>query len=92
MTTIPNNSTGRAIVWMLVALSWDFSLLAVASRELTTDMGVVEILFWRSLLGFSIIVALLARADVLNRQGLQPRLASWHLLRNAPHFAASAPG
>ena len=71
---------------MLVALSC-FSLLAVASRELTADMGVVEILFWRSLLGFSIIVALLARADVLNRQGLQPRLAGWHLLRNAPHFA-----
>ena len=35
---------------MLVALSC-FSLLAVASRELTAVMGTVEILFWRSLLG-----------------------------------------
>ena len=86
MTTIPNTSTGRAIVWMLVALSC-FSLLAVASRELTADMGAVEILFWRSLLGFTAIVALLAHTDVLNRQGLQPQLVGWHLLRNVPHFA-----
>ena len=71
---------------MLVALSC-FSLLAVASRELTVGMGTVEILFWRSLLGFIIIVVLLARADVLNRQGLQPQLVGWHLLRNVPHFA-----
>jgi drug/metabolite transporter (DMT)-like permease len=86
MTRIPNTSTGRAIGWMLVALSC-FSLLAVASRELTVGMGTVEILFWRSLLGFIIIVVLLARADVLTRQGLQPQLVGWHLLRNVPHFA-----
>jgi hypothetical protein len=69
MTTITNTHTGRAIAWMLVALSC-FSLLAVASRELTAVMDTMEILFWRSLLGCIIVVALLARAGVLNRQGL----------------------
>tara|TARA_R110001599_G_scaffold353826_1_gene599247 strand:+ start:20088 stop:20999 length:912 start_codon:yes stop_codon:yes gene_type:complete len=86
MNKAPNTSIGRAISWMLVALSC-FSLLAIASRELTAVMGTVEILFWRSLLGCAIVVVLLARAGVLNWQGLQPQLAGWHLLRNAPHFA-----
>jgi drug/metabolite transporter (DMT)-like permease len=86
MTKTANTSTGRAIFWMLVALSC-FSLLAVASRELTAVMGTVEILFWRSLLGCVMVVALLARAGVLNRQGLQPQLVGWHVLRNVPHFA-----
>tara|TARA_R110001592_G_scaffold363396_2_gene687759 strand:- start:189378 stop:190289 length:912 start_codon:yes stop_codon:yes gene_type:complete len=86
MSRASNASIGRAISWMLVALSC-FSLLAVASRELTAVMGTVEILFWRSLLGCAIVVVLLARAGVLNWQGLQPHLTGWHLLRNAPHFA-----
>jgi drug/metabolite transporter (DMT)-like permease len=85
MATITNTSTGSAIAWMLVALSC-FSLLAVASRELTAVMGTVEILFWRSLLGSIIVVVILARAGVLNRQGLQPQLVGWHVLRNVTHF------
>ena len=83
---MPSTSTGRAIAWMLLALSC-FSLLAVASKELTAVMDTVEILFWRSLLGCSIVVVLLARTGVLNRQGLQPQLIGWHALRNVTHFA-----
>jgi len=86
MTKVPHTFPGRAIAWMLVALSC-FSLLAVASRELTAGMGTVEILFWRSLLGCIIVAVLLARAGALNRQGLQPQLAGWHFLRNVTHFA-----
>ncbi len=86
MSGTPDAHTGRAIAWMLVALSC-FSLLAVASRELTAVMGTVEILFWRSLLGCLFILILLAHAGALNREGLQPRLAGWHALRNIPHFA-----
>ena len=85
MTTTTNTSTGSAIAWMLVALSC-FSLLAVASRELTAVMGTLEILFWRSLLGLIIVVVILARAGVLNRRGLQPQLVGWHVLRNVTHF------
>ena len=86
MTTTHNTHTGRAIAWMLLALSC-FSLLAVASRELTASMTAVEILFWRSLLGCIIVVLLLARSGALNRHGLQPQLLGWHVLRNATHFA-----
>jgi drug/metabolite transporter (DMT)-like permease len=86
MTTTSNSSTGRAIAWMLVALSC-FCLLAIASRELTAMMGTVEILFWRSLLGFAIVVAVLARIGMLNTSGLQPQLVGWHALRNVTHFA-----
>ena len=86
MTTAHNSSTGAAIAWMLVALSC-FCLLAIASRELTAMMGTVEILFWRSLFGFAIVVAVLARIGMLNRRGLQPQLVGWHALRNITHFA-----
>ncbi len=70
---------------MLLALSC-FSLLAVASRELTASMATVEILLWRSLLGFGIVTVFLARGGVLNAQGLQPQLIGWHALRNVTHF------
>jgi len=70
---------------MLLALSC-FSLLAVASRELTAALSTLEILFWRSLLGGVIVTAILARAGILDRAGLQPQLIGWHALRNVTHF------
>jgi drug/metabolite transporter (DMT)-like permease len=85
MSASRNTSPGLAIAWMLVALSC-FSLLAVASRELTAAITTLEILFWRSLLGCVIVTAFLARAGTLNRQGLQLQLLGWHALRNVTHF------
>lgn len=85
MTASRTTSTGLAIAWMLLALSC-FSLLAVASRELTAALSTLEILFWRSLLGCVIVTAILARAGILDRQGLQPQLIGWHALRNVTHF------
>jgi hypothetical protein len=43
MTASRENFIGLAIAWMLVALSC-FSLLAVASRELTAVLSTLEIL------------------------------------------------
>jgi drug/metabolite transporter (DMT)-like permease len=71
----------------MVAALGGFCLLAIASRELTLQMGTLEILFWRSLLGLVMVTSLLAHAGALNRQGLQPRLMGWHLLRNSAHFS-----
>jgi len=85
MTASRTSSTGLAIAWMLLALSC-FSLLAVASRELTAALSTLEILFWRSLLGGVIVTAILARAGILDRAGLQPQLIGWHALRNVTHF------
>ncbi|WP_170287259.1 DMT family transporter [Halioglobus maricola] len=71
---------------MMLAL-FCFCMLAVASRELTRDMGTVQILFWRSLLGVTMMSVLLYSRGHLNRTGLRPELAPWHLLRNGAHFA-----
>lgn len=71
----------------MVAALGGFCLLAIASRELTLQMDTLEILFWRSLLGLLMVTSLLVRAGALNRQGLQPQLAGWHLLRNSAHFS-----
>ncbi len=71
---------------MLAALV-GFSALAVASRELTQQMATLEILFWRSLLGFIVIASLLATKGGLGPSVLRPDLLGWHFLRNSAHFA-----
>ena len=71
---------------MMLAL-FCFCLLAVASRELTVEMGTVQILFWRSLLGLVMVSTILYSKGLLNREGLKPEVAPWHFLRNGAHFA-----
>ena len=78
--------TAFAVLWMLAALAC-FCLLAIASRELTASLGTLDILFWRSLIGFFIVVLLLAKAGGLASVRMQPRVLAWHLLRNSSHFA-----
>ena len=85
MNASRNTSIGLAIAWMLLALTC-FSMLAVASRELTAAISTLDILFWRSLLGCLIVTAFLVRAGSFNKQGLQPQLIGWHALRNVTHF------
>lgn len=63
-----------------------FSLLAVASRELTKQMATLDILFWRSLMGFILITVLLVKSGVRSMAALQLHLLPWHLLRNSAHF------
>lgn len=64
-----------------------FSLLAVASRELTMQMGTLDILFWRSVIGFTLISFLLLKSGVRSVADLQLNLLGWHMLRNTAHFA-----
>ncbi|KAA1191807.1 DMT family transporter [Pseudohalioglobus sediminis] len=70
----------------MAAALFGFCLLAIASRELTRHMATLDILFWRSLLGFGVVSLVLMRAGVLNPAGLRPQLIGWHLLRNSTHF------
>lgn len=77
--------TAFAVLWMLAALAC-FCLLAIASRELTASLGTLDILFWRSLLGFVIVVLLLARAGGLATVRMRHQVLGWHLLRNTSHF------
>jgi drug/metabolite transporter (DMT)-like permease len=75
-----------AICWMLVAICF-FCLLAIASRELTDRLSTVDILFWRSLLGFIIISAWLFGKNSSPLKGQTWSLFGWHMLRNVCHFA-----
>lgn len=84
MPAIPK-STARAVLWMLAAIVC-FCLLAVASRELTATMGMLDIVFWRSLLGF-VFISIILRWQLpgaLSQQGLS--MLPWHFLRNISHF------
>jgi drug/metabolite transporter (DMT)-like permease len=85
VTSNTRRHTGLAVAWMMLAIAC-FCLLAIASRELTANLGTLEILFWRSLLGFSLIVFLLWRAGGLASVRMEPPILGWHLLRNSAHF------
>jgi len=58
--------------------------MAVGGRELSTELGTFEILFFRSLIGVFIVGALLAQSGW--RQILSKRLGV-HTVRNLAHFA-----
>lgn len=73
-----------ATLWMMGSIA-SFSLMAIAGRELSEGFSTFEIMLWRSLVGFAIVVvALWVSARGLsqlatNRPGL-------HSLRNVAHF------
>lgn len=85
-TAQSRHGTLRAVAWMVLALAC-FCLLAIASRELTASLATLEILFWRSLLGFMLIAGLLIKVGGLASVPMKPRILGWHLLRNSAHFS-----
>jgi drug/metabolite transporter (DMT)-like permease len=78
----PAHPVLRAALWMAGALL-SFVLMAIAGRELSRDLSIFEILFFRSLIGLVVIVLLLGRGGVgqvaTTRIGL-------HTMRNVAHF------
>jgi drug/metabolite transporter (DMT)-like permease len=79
----------RAAAWMSGAIA-SFTLMAVAGREIQTELDTFELMFWRSLIGF-VLIATLAGALMRRRgQGLamiRPARPGLHLTRNVFHFA-----
>ena len=74
----------KASVWMIGAM-FSFSLMAVSGRELATNLNTFEIMLFRSIIGFSIVLAIGYFAKTLaeikrDRLGL-------HLFRNLAHFS-----
>jgi drug/metabolite transporter (DMT)-like permease len=61
-----------------------FSTMAVAVRELLDTMGTFEVLFFRSLVGLAMVLAVLPRHGV---SALRTRRIGLHTLRNVIHFA-----
>ena len=74
----------KATVWMIGALS-SFSLMAVSGRELATSLKTFEIILFRSIIGFLIVLVIGYFARTLfeikrGRLGL-------HFFRNLAHFS-----
>ena len=74
----------KATVWMIGAM-FSFSLMAVSGRELATNLNTFEIMLFRSIIGFLIVLAIGYFAQTLaeikrDRLGL-------HLFRNLAHFS-----
>ena len=74
----------KATVWMIGAM-FSFSLMAVSGRELATNLNTFEIMLFRSIIGFLIVLAIGYFAETLaeikrDRLGL-------HLFRNLAHFS-----
>jgi drug/metabolite transporter (DMT)-like permease len=74
----------KATVWMIGAML-SFSLMAVSGRELATSLNTFEIMLYRSIIGFLIVLTIGYFAKTLveikgGRLGL-------HLFRNLAHFS-----
>lgn len=88
MTGVPpeaRNQPVKAALWMTGAIA-SFTLMAVAGRVVQTELNTFELMFWRSLIGFVIVVAVV----LATRRGLRQvatRVPGLHLARNLFHFA-----
>jgi drug/metabolite transporter (DMT)-like permease len=72
----------RAALWMAgVILS--FTVMAIAGRAIQREIDSFELMFWRSLIGFAIVVAIV----MVHPVRLRPTSAGLHLARNVFHFA-----
>ena len=76
--------TVKAALWMSGAIV-SFSLMAIAGRAVALDLDTFEIMMYRSIVGFLIIVVL---TFALGKQGdIRFRNLGLHSLRNISHFA-----
>ena len=72
----------RATLWMFGAIV-SFSIMAIAGRELSSELTTFQILFFRSLAGFALMVVLLSRTGWWQ---LKTRYFGIHLVRNIAHY------
>jgi drug/metabolite transporter (DMT)-like permease len=75
----------KAALWMLGAIA-SFTLMAIAGRAVQVELTSFQLMFWRSLIGFAIVLGLVlaSGAGLAQVRSRQPRL---HLTRNVFHFA-----
>ncbi len=77
------NTTVKAALWMIGTIA-SFSSMAVAGREVASELDTFEIMMYRSLFGVFIVIVVGAAAGTLgqiNRQNFGTQV-----LRNAAHF------
>ena len=79
---VPMNP-GRAALWMIGAIL-SFSAMAVAGRELASNLDTFEMMTYRSAIGAVIVVTVAGLTGHL--QEITPRDLGLHALRNIAHF------
>jgi drug/metabolite transporter (DMT)-like permease len=72
----------RATLWMFGAIV-SFSTMAIAGRELSAELTTFQILFFRSLAGFVLMVVLLSRTGWWQ---LKTQYFGIHVIRNLAHY------
>ncbi|MEP6269594.1 MAG: DMT family transporter [Paracoccaceae bacterium] len=77
------NTTFKAGLWMLGGIA-AFSSMAVAGRELSTELDTFEIMMYRSLFGVLLVVIVAKLAGTLHQINTDDM--SVHLMRNLAHF------
>lgn len=79
-----------AALWMCGAIA-SFTAMAVAGRAIQQELDSFELMFWRSLIGFGIVFAVvlitLRKADHGFATIIKPTSPMLHLTRNLFHFA-----
>ncbi|WP_068112333.1 DMT family transporter [Tropicimonas marinistellae] len=73
----------RAAFWMAGAIS-SFSLMAVAGRAVSLEHDTFEILMYRSIVSFGIVLVIGGATGALSQ--VNTRNMKWHLARNLCHF------
>ncbi len=81
---LPTPSTGRAVAWASLAI-FSFSTMAVAGREVASDLDTFSVMFYRSFFGLAVVLCILP----FSKQGfsaVKTRRLPLHLTRNVFHF------
>ncbi|NYS24904.1 DMT family transporter [Rhodobacteraceae bacterium 2376] len=76
----------KAALWMMGAIA-SFTLMAVAGRAIQVELSSFELMFWRSLVGFAIVLVLVMGLSRAGLRQLVPSAPGLHLARNVFHFA-----
>ena len=79
---VPLHPVLRSTLWMMGALC-SFMAMAVSGRELSSELGTFQILFFRSLVGLVVVAGLLTRSGWHHARTRQPAM---QLLRNLAHY------
>ena len=74
----------KATVWMIGAML-SFSLMAISGRELATSLNTFEIMLYRSIIGFLIVLVIGYFAKTLGE--IKGDRLGLHLFRNFAHFS-----
>ena len=82
--TIEPAQAGLAALWMIGAIV-SFSAMAVAGRALSSDLDTFEMMTYRSIIGFAIVVTVATLRGKLHQ--ITPRDLPRHAVRNLAHFA-----